>query len=321
MPAADLIESAIRGAIRNEVKNQLDPLRTDIEALAETFSTVSALVPTLRMLASMPDFLGANPGVAQGLPRGRAAAQRAAPVARPAAKRPRIEESARGCAVIGCDRPHRSRGYCGAHYQQRRNLMASGRLPSSWREDAAPQTLQPISLPRGGARRGSIEGRDRTDSTARACAVIGCRRPHRSRGYCGAHYQRRRLLESSGRLPASWSLDVAPQSVPEVILPRGRRPRGEAREVKGAVQRQPSNAPRAWVRKRGQTEQPLAPLSTLVAQELAAPSVPATPVVADTSGTVLAAELLLSAASTAAERMVPADPAPAPSTVDLTQGS
>ncbi|WP_323389970.1 cell wall protein [Myxococcus qinghaiensis] len=87
--------------------------------------------------------------------------------------------------------------------------------------------------------------------TARACAVIGCKRPHRSQGYCAAHYQKRRLMLATGRLHAAWVENAAPHSIPEVILPRGRRPRADAAPTTPAPAVAP--APRMWVRKKGAT--------------------------------------------------------------------
>ncbi|WNZ65478.1 cell wall protein [Myxococcus sp. MxC21-1] len=66
---------------------------------------------------------------------------------------------------------------------------------------------------------------------ARACAVIGCKRPVRSLGYCAAHYQKRRLMVASGRLHHAWTEDAAPNSIPDVILGRKRRESSEAPET------------------------------------------------------------------------------------------
>ncbi|UYI25818.1 cell wall protein [Myxococcus xanthus] len=84
---------------------------------------------------------------------------------------------------------------------------------------------------------------------ARACAVIGCKRPHRSQGYCAAHYQKRRLMVATGRLHAAWVEDAAPHSIPDVILPRGRRPKADA--APPAPTPPVSATPRMWVRKKG----------------------------------------------------------------------
>lgn len=86
--------------------------------------------------------------------------------------------------------------------------------------------------------------------TASACAVIGCKRPHRSQGYCAAHYQKRRLMVATGRLHAAWVEDAAPHSIPDVILPRGRRPKADA--APPAPKPPVSATPRMWVRKKGQ---------------------------------------------------------------------
>lgn len=89
------------------------------------------------------------------------------------------------------------------------------------------------------------------EPTARACAVIGCKRPHRSEGYCAAHYQKRRLMAATGRLHAAWVDDAAPHSIPEVILPRGRKPKADA--APPAPKAPVSATPRMWVRKKGAT--------------------------------------------------------------------
>jgi hypothetical protein len=72
-----------------------------------------------------------------------------------------------------------------------------------------------------GRRRGG--GGDRTNGqNDRACALIGCKRPARSKGYCAAHYQKYRALQRTGRLPADWKDFAAPSSVKDIVLPRGR---------------------------------------------------------------------------------------------------
>ena len=59
--------------------------------------------------------------------------------------------SVRGCAIIGCDRPARSKGYCAADYQKRRMLVKTKRLPADWYENAAPHSVKDLVLPRGSA--------------------------------------------------------------------------------------------------------------------------------------------------------------------------
>lgn len=62
------------------------------------------------------------------------------------------------CSVVGCDRPHKARGWCGLHYSR----AATG-LP--------------------------LEAPVRGYGKAR-CDVDGCDRPHRSNGYCKLHLNR-----------------------------------------------------------------------------------------------------------------------------------
>jgi hypothetical protein len=60
------------------------------------------------------------------------------------------------------------------------------------------------------------------DASVRGCAIIGCKRPNRSKGYCAAHYQKLRMLTRTKRLPSDWVVNAQPQSVEYVVLPRGR---------------------------------------------------------------------------------------------------
>jgi hypothetical protein len=62
----------------------------------------------------------------------------------------------------------------------------------------------------------------RTKGGTVLCAVIGCKRPARAKGYCAAHYQKFRMLRDTGRLPSDWVEDARPQSVKNIVLPRGR---------------------------------------------------------------------------------------------------
>jgi histone H1/5 len=89
----------------------------------------------------------------------------------------------------------------------------------------------------------------------RPCAIIGCKRPARSKGYCSAHYQKLRLLVKTNRRPEKWADDAAPQSVPDVVLPRGRAA-AQAREESVPQRPEPEvpPKPKAWVRKKGAKE-------------------------------------------------------------------
>lgn len=56
----------------------------------------------------------------------------------------------------------------------------------------------------------------------RTCAIIGCNRPNRTKGYCAAHYQKLRMLTQTDRRPAAWKDHAAAWSVEDIKLPRGR---------------------------------------------------------------------------------------------------
>jgi len=62
----------------------------------------------------------------------------------------------------------------------------------------------------------------KASETTRLCAVSGCRRSSRSKGYCPAHYQKYRMLIQTERLPSDWVENALPGSVKNLVLPRGR---------------------------------------------------------------------------------------------------
>ena len=66
------------------------------------------------------------------------------------------------------------------------------------------------------------KGRGRPAGVARACAVIGCGRPSRTKVYCAAHYQKLRMLIRTKRRPAAWADFAGPNTVKDLVLPRGR---------------------------------------------------------------------------------------------------
>ncbi len=117
-------------------------------------------------------------------------------------------------------------------------VAAPSRAPAPRRREEAPSRAPPkAAAPKARA------------SGARGCAVKGCKRPARSKGYCSAHYQKLRLLIRTGRRPAEWVDDAAPQSVQDVVLPRGRAGARE-RVVEPETPKEPPK-PKAWVRKKG----------------------------------------------------------------------
>jgi histone H1/5 len=118
--------------------------------------------------------------------------------------------------------------------------------------EAAESEEAPVPPPR--AARGRPPAAAST--SGRPCAVIGCRRPARSKGYCSAHYQKLRLLVKSGRRPPSWVDDAQPRSVPEIVLPRGRAAVKARQEAPAPARPEPKAPPKpkAWVRKKGAGE-------------------------------------------------------------------
>lgn len=104
----------------------------------------------------------------------------------------------------------------------------------------------------------------------RACAVIGCRQPVRSLGYCAAHYQKRRLMVATGRLHRLWVEDAAPHSLPDVILSRRRRAETESTPAAEAAPAPAS--PRVLVRKKAQPEAPDASADSQAAASAVTPT-------------------------------------------------
>jgi hypothetical protein len=93
-------------------------------------------------------------------------------------------------------------------------LLGGGSLPSRRRGPGRPPGSGRKASGRRGQRRGLPAGG--------ACAIIGCKRPSRTKGYCSAHYQKLRMLSRSNRRPGDWKDYAPPQSVTDLVLPRGR---------------------------------------------------------------------------------------------------
>jgi hypothetical protein len=93
-------------------------------------------------------------------------------------------------------------------------LFGSGSVPLRRRGPGRP--------PGSGSKAIGRRGRRTRLPAGGACAILGCKRPSRTKGYCSAHYQKLRMLTQSNRRPGDWKDYAAPQSVPDLILPRGR---------------------------------------------------------------------------------------------------
>ncbi|WP_090491254.1 cell wall protein [Myxococcus virescens] len=160
------IANALGEVFRRELDAQLVPLQQAVRRMEEGLEALELLREVTHRLAPLTSRLGAMAGVRTptelpastrggrkqvvAAPRGRAAVGR--PVAaKPVVSQARAEEGTRACAVIGCERPSRSKGYCSAHYQKLRLLMRTNRRPSAWKDDALPQSVEDVTLPRGRA--------------------------------------------------------------------------------------------------------------------------------------------------------------------------
>ena len=138
-------DSAIREMIREELAAVLAPIAQAVADLQEQGN----------LQAQLQSLLGGGarrgPGRPRKLPLGFAALTVGKRVSRgPKGKRGRVS-SDRGCAIAGCKRPARSKGYCAAHYQKLRMLTRTKRLPADWVAHASPGTVKDLVLPRGRA--------------------------------------------------------------------------------------------------------------------------------------------------------------------------
>ena len=157
------VEKAFREMIRAEIETQLKPLRDVVARLEAGASDLNSVRAMAERLAPLADAVGTMFGTKVG---GAAAARRGP--GRPARNTVAAAKSAGGkkgrggraaaasggtrqCAIEGCPRPSRSKGYCAAHYQKRRMLERTKRLPNAWVEDAAPHSVPDVKLKRGRA--------------------------------------------------------------------------------------------------------------------------------------------------------------------------
>ena len=137
-------DKILRDMIREEISAVIGPIADAVAQLREQGSVASQLSSLLgngvkrgpgrpRKNALIPLLVAGNIG--KRGPKGKRA----------------LGSNDRGCAIIGCKRPARSKGYCAAHYQKYRMLTRTKRLPSDWVEHASPGTVRDMVLPRGRA--------------------------------------------------------------------------------------------------------------------------------------------------------------------------
>jgi hypothetical protein len=174
-------ESQVREFIRREVAAEIAPLRAVIAQLQGDAAQLAVLQQLAERLGPV---LGLQPVAPAPRRRGRPAraAVAAAPASSASAGRRRRGPPAvndRPCAIIGCKRPSRTKGYCAAHYQKLRMLARTNRLPAGWKDFADPNSVEDVVLPRGRAASKALK-ETRAARTARAPGKSG-RKPGRPR--------------------------------------------------------------------------------------------------------------------------------------------
>jgi hypothetical protein len=150
--------------IRRELETQLRPIQKSITQLERSLASLAGLREVTDQLAPLLGQQGRevvrraqSQAAPQRAPQRAAAPAKApaAPAKAPAAPAPRAKAEApaaeRRCAVMGCKRPSRSKGYCSAHYQKLRLLIRTNRRPTDWVDDAKAQSVRDVKLPRGRA--------------------------------------------------------------------------------------------------------------------------------------------------------------------------
>jgi hypothetical protein len=153
-------EKVLQEMIQRELETHLRPLQKSLTQLEQRFESLQVLREVTRGLAPLLGQKGrevalrhvqapAAPAAPQRAPAAVAAPKAPAVVAAPKASAASSDE--RGCAVMGCKRPARSKGYCSAHYQKLRLLIRTNRRPADWVDDAKPQSAREMKLPRGRA--------------------------------------------------------------------------------------------------------------------------------------------------------------------------
>jgi hypothetical protein len=156
------VDKAFREMVRNEIEAQLKPLRDLVSRLEAGTADLDKLRNVAEQLAPLASAMGSLSGggraVAAPARRGPGRPARAASAPAAAAsggkrrgRKPAAEGGARECAINGCGKPSRTKGYCAAHYQKLRMLEKTGRRPSAWVDYAEANSVEDIKLPRGRA--------------------------------------------------------------------------------------------------------------------------------------------------------------------------
>ncbi len=160
------VDKAFREMVRNEIESQTKPLRDLVSRLEASMGDLSELRNVVSQLTPLANMLGGGSGGGGGGGTSGRGGRRGGgrgpgrPAAAPAAstggkrrgRKPAADTAgARDCAIIGCGKPSRTKGYCAAHYQKLRMLEKTNRRPGNWKDYAEPNSVEDIKLPRGRA--------------------------------------------------------------------------------------------------------------------------------------------------------------------------
>ena len=156
------VDKAFREMVRNEIEAQLKPLRDLVSRLEAGTADLDKLRNVAEQLAPLASAMGSlsGGGRAAAAPARRGPGRPARAASAPAAaasggkrrgRKPAAEGGARECAINGCGKPSRTKGYCAAHYQKLRMLEKTGRRPTAWVDYAEANSVDDIKLPRGRA--------------------------------------------------------------------------------------------------------------------------------------------------------------------------
>ena len=156
------VDKAFREMVRNEIEAQLKPLRDLVSRLEAGTADLDKLRNVAEQLAPLASAMGSlsGGGRAAAAPARRGPGRPARAASAPAAaasggkrrgRKPAAEGGARDCAISGCGKPSRTKGYCAAHYQKLRMLEKTGRRPTAWVDYAEANSVDDIKLPRGRA--------------------------------------------------------------------------------------------------------------------------------------------------------------------------